>query len=277
MLHLLGIEYSKVKNYTTFWVMLIIYAALIPLIIWGISVFHFGQEGTPMYWEGSSVFKFPVVWNGVTWVASWFNLLLGILIVLIICNDFNYRTFKQNVIDGLSKQQVIVSKFLFLIALAIAVTLYTFLLGTIIGFTFSDGGNMLDDIYYVGIYFIQTIGYFTLAFLFSILLRKTALSIIIFTLAIIVVNPLISLTISLTIGDNSIVQFFPINSISELTPFPLQWLTAMIQSNPNPEAQSQGMEQVNMIISQPIRTVVATIYIAIFVFISNLILKKRDL
>ena len=277
MLNLLGIEYSKVKNYTTFWVMLIIYATLIPLIIWGISAFHFGQEGTPMYWEGSSVFKFPVVWNGVTWVASWFNLLLGILIVLIICNDFNYRTFKQNVIDGLSKQQVIASKLLFLTALAIAVTLYTFLLGTVFGFIFSDGGNMLDDIYYVGIYFIQTIGYFTLAFLFSILLRKTALSIIIFTLAIIVVNPLISMTISLTLGDNSIVQFFPINSISELTPFPLQWLTDMVQSNPDPAAQSKGMEQVNMIISQPIRTVVATIYIAIFVFLSNLILKKRDL
>jgi hypothetical protein len=136
---------------------------------------------------------------------------------------------------------------------------------------------MLDGIYYLGIYFIQTIGYFTLAFLFSILLRKTALSIIIFTLAIIVVNPLISLAISLTIGDNSIVQFFPINSISELTPFPIQWLTAMIQSNSDPAAQTQGMEQVNMIISQPIRTAVAIAYIAIFVFLSNLILKKRDL
>ena len=213
MLHLLGIEYRKVKNYTTFWVMLIIYAVLIPLIIWGISAFNLGQEGTPVYWEGSSVFKFPVVWNGVTYVASWFNLLLGIIIVLIISNDFNYRTFKQNVIDGLSKQQVIASKFLFLTVLASAVTLYTFLMGVIFGFIFSDSGNMLDGIYYLGIYFIQTIGYFTLAFLFSILIRKTALSIIIFTLTIIVVNPLISFTISLTIGDNSIVQFFPINSI----------------------------------------------------------------
>ena len=275
MLHLLGIEYSKVKNYTTFWVMLIIYAVLIPLIIWGISAFNLGQEGTPVYWEGSSVFKFPVVWNGVTYVASWFNLLLGIIIVLIISNDFNYRTFKQNVIDGLSKQQVIASKFLFLTVLASAVTLYTFLMGAIFGFIFSDEGNMFDDIYYLGIYFIQTIGYFTLAFLFSILIRKTALSIIIFTLTIIVVNPLISFTISLTIGDNSIVQFFPINSISELTPFPIQWFTDLIQSNP--EAQSKGMEQVNLIISQPIRTVVATVYIAIFVFLSNLILKKRDL
>jgi len=49
MLHLLDIEYSKVKKYKTFWAILIIYATLIPLIIWGISALHFGQEGTPMY------------------------------------------------------------------------------------------------------------------------------------------------------------------------------------------------------------------------------------
>ncbi|MDG2227059.1 MAG: ABC transporter permease [Flavobacteriales bacterium] len=276
MLQLLDIEYNKVKKYTTFWVILIIYATLIPLIIWGISAFHFGQEGTPMYWKGSSLFKFPVVWNGVTWIASWFNLLLGILIVLIICNDFNYRTFKQNVIDGLSKQQVIASKFLFLLALAIAVNLYTFIISLLFGLAFSDGGSMFSDIYYVGIYFAQTVGYFTLAFLFSIILRKTALAIILFTLTIII-NPILTGTISWAIGDNSIVQFLPINVISELTPFPLQWLTNMMSASSDPEAQKQSMEAANMVISQPIRTVVATAYIVIFVFISNLILKKRDL
>jgi ABC-2 type transport system permease protein len=276
MLHLLNIEYSKVKNYASFWVILVIYAIVIPLIIWGISSFQLGDPKTPLYWEGSSVLKFPVVWNSVTWVASWFNILLGILIVLIICNDFNFRTFKQNVIDGLSKQQVIASKFLFLIALATAVTLYTFLLSVIFGSIFSTGGSMFDQIYYLGIYFIQTIGYFTLAFIFSILLRKTALSIIVFTLAIFI-NPILTGIVSLTIGDSSFVQFLPINVISELTPFPLQWLTDMMQMNPDPEAQKQGLEAASLVISQPIRTVVAILYISIFVFLTNLILKKRDL
>ena len=264
MLNLLSIEYSKVKNYTTFWVMLIIYASLIPVIIWGISVFHFGQEETPMYWEGSSIFKFPVVWNGVTWVASWFNLLLGILIVLIICNDFNYRTFKQNVIDGLSKQQVIASKFLFLIALALVVTLYTFLLGTIFGFAFSDGVDMLDDIYYIGIYFIQTIGYFTMAFLLAILIKRPALSIIIYAVVII-----FKFIFYFVLGS-TISQFIPMNIFAGLTPFPiLQDQIAMM------DAQQQA--EYAIIISQSIRTIVAITYIGIFLFISNYILKKRDL
>ena len=103
------------------------------------------------------------------------------------------------------------------------------------------------------------------------------MAIIIFTLTIIIVNPILTLVISATMGDSTLVQFLPINSISELTPFPLQWLTAMIETNPNPEAQAQGMEQVNTIISQPIRTIVAMAYITIFVFLSNSILKKRDL
>ena len=89
------------------------------------------------------------------------------------------------------------------------------------------------------------------------------------------INPILTGIVSLTIGDSSFVQFLPINVISELTPFPLQWLTDMMQMNPDPEAQKQGLEAASLVISQPIRTVVATLYIAIFVFLTNLILKKE--
>jgi len=272
MLHLLSIEYSKVKNYATFWVMLIIYAILVPLSLYGISAIELTAPGSDIsIFSGTSLLKFPAIWNFVTYMASWFNLLLGILVVLIVCNDFNYRTFKQNVIDGLSKQQVIASKFIFLIALAIAVTVYTVLLGLLFGSIYSDGGSIFGDFYYVGIYFIQTIGYFTIAFLFAILLKKPALSIILFAVAFI-----FKFVFYLALGE-TISQYFPINLISDLTPFPLQWLTAMVQMNPDADAQSQAMDSIGLIQSQSIRTVVAMGYIGILVFISNMILKKRDL
>tara|TARA_B110000285_G_scaffold205760_1_gene243782 strand:+ start:320 stop:1147 length:828 start_codon:yes stop_codon:yes gene_type:complete len=275
MLNLLSIEYSKVKNYATFWVILIIYAILIPLVAWGISAIHFELPGPPEAggdeWSGSSLFHFSGVWNTVTWIASWFNILLGILIVLIICNDFNYRTFKQNVIDGLSKKQVIASKFIFLVMLGIAVTLYTFLVSLLFGLIFSESINIFDNVYYVGIYFMQTIGYFTTAFLLAILIKRTALSIVIFVVAFV-----FKFIFYFALGE-TISQFFPINLFSDLTPFPLPFLTALIDINPDPEAQKQGMDALDIMISQPVKTMVAAIYIAIFVFISNFILKKRDL
>ncbi len=265
MLHLLSIEFNKVRNYRTFWVMLGIYAILVPLGIYAVSTIEF-----PLF-KGGTLLEFPATWNFVTYMASWFNLLLGILVVLIVCNDFNYRTFKQNVIDGLSKNQVILSKFLLILAIAIAVTIYTFLLGLIFGSIHSESGDFLEEIHYVGIYFIQTIGYFTLAFLIAILLKRPALSIIIFALMFI-----LKFIFYLSLGEE-LSQYFPVNLISDLTPFPMQHLIELLKMNPDPTAQAEAQAKLDALISQSVRTTFAVIYIALFVFLSNLILKKRDL
>lgn len=178
MIHLLKIEYSKLRHYSTFWVMLIIYAVMVPLAIFG-----FAQLERPPLLNGSDKLHFPHTWNFVTYVASIFNMLLGILVVLIVTNDFNFRTFKQNIIDGLSRGQVITAKFLIVFVLALVVALYTILMALFFGFLYSDEiVSVFENFYFVGIYFIQTLGYFTLAFLLAILLKKPALSIVIYAI-----------------------------------------------------------------------------------------------
>ncbi|HIP32114.1 MAG TPA: hypothetical protein EYG86_05080 [Crocinitomicaceae bacterium] len=260
MIHLLKIEYSKLKNYSTFWVMLIIYAVMVPLAIFGIA-----QVELPPIFNGSDTLEFPKTWNFVTYVASIFNMLLGILVVLIVTNDFNFRTFKQNIIDGLSRGQVIASKFLVLFVLAFVVALYSILLALFFGFIYSEEvTSVFDEFYFVGIYFIQTLGYFTLAFLLSILLKKPALSIVIY--AVLFVFKFIFI---LALGATAS-QFVPMNVFADLTPFPIfQEQLAMLKSTER--------EQFDLIISQPIRTAVAVGYIIVFLVLSKLILSKRDL
>ncbi|MBL1279943.1 MAG: ABC transporter permease [Fluviicola sp.] len=260
MIHLLKIEYSKLRHYSTFWVMLIIYAVMVPLAIFG-----FAQLERPPLLNGSDKLHFPHTWNFVTYVASIFNMLLGILVVLIVTNDFNFRTFKQNIIDGLSRGQVITAKFLIVFVLALVVALYTILMALFFGFLYSDEiVSVFENFYFVGIYFIQTLGYFTLAFLLAILLKKPALSIVIY--AILFVFKFIFYFVLGAIGS----QFIPMNIFADLTPFPiLQEQIAMLEG-----PQAEGFA---LIISQPIRTAVAIGYIIIFIILSRVILKKRDL
>lgn len=260
MLHLLNIEYSKLRRYSTFWVMLIIYAIMVPLAIYGIA-----QIDLPPMFNGSDKLGFPDTWNFVTYVASIFNMLLGILVVLIVTNDFNFRTFKQNVIDGLSKGQVITAKFVMIFSLAFAVAMYTVLLALFFGFIYSEGEvNVFENFYYVGIYFIQTLGYFTLAFLLAILLKKPALSIVIYAVL------FIFKFIFYFILGATFSQFIPMNIFADLTPFPIfQEQISMLE-----EAQR---EQFDLIISQSIRTLVAVGYVVVFLVLSKLILSKRDL
>ena len=159
-MHLLKIEYSKLRYYRTFWVMLFIYALMVPLALMGIASFEL-----PPIFRGTDNLTFPTVWNFVTYVASIFNMLLGILVVLLVTNDFNFRTFKQNIIDGLSKQQVILSKFIMILVLAFTVAAYTAILAIVFGYFYTDELTlMFDEFHYIGIYFVQTLGYFTLAF-----------------------------------------------------------------------------------------------------------------
>lgn len=259
MKQLLSIEYAKVRNYKTFWIILLIYAAMVPLSFWGLSSIDF-----PFLPGDAELYGFPTVWNYITYAASWWNLLLGVLVVILICNDIRFKTQRQHIIDGLSKQQVIISKFLILVALAAAVTLYTFLIGFIFGAINSPISEVFSGLKYVGIYFIQTIGYFSFAFLFANLVRQPALSIILY-----VVIFVLKFIFPLILGD-TVAQFMPINVISDLTPFPFfQEMLNMIEKN------SSDIE-VPLIISQGVRSLVASGWILLFVLISYIVLKRRD-
>ncbi len=260
MIHLLKIEFLKVKNYRTFWVMLLIYIALVPLVFLGLSSFQI-----PFFPEKEEMFGFPTVWNYITWTASWLNLLLGVLIVTITCNEITYRTQRQNIIDGLSRKQMILSKFYFFTALAAFVTLYTFLIGFIFGMIYSGFNNVFSGIEYVGVYFIQTIGYFSFAFLFAVLVKRSALAIIFYILIF-----FFKFVFVLALGD-TISQYMPINVIADLTPFPFfkEIFKMAAEQDPNFVAP--------VIISQTVRSLVALGWILSFILLGYFVVKRRDL
>ncbi len=260
MIHLLKIEFLKVKNYRTFWVMLLIYIALVPLVFLGLSSFKI-----PFFPEKEEMFGFPTVWNYITWTASWLNLLLGVLIVTITCNEITFRTQRQNIIDGLSRKQMILSKFYFFTALAAFVTLYTFLIGFIFGMIYSGFNNVLSGIEYVGVYFIQTLGYFSFAFLFAVLVKRSALAIIFYILIF-----FFKFIFVLALGE-TISQYMPINVIADLTPFPFfkEIFKMAAEQDPNFVAP--------VIVTQTVRSLVALGWISSFIFLGYFVVKRRDL
>ena len=59
------------------------------------------------------IFNFPYIWHFNTWVAALFKaLFLAIVIVSMMANEYSNKTIKQNLIDGLSKKEFVLSKFL---------------------------------------------------------------------------------------------------------------------------------------------------------------------
>ncbi len=265
MMKLLKIEFAKVRNYKTFWIILGVYALLVPLWFVGLCQFISNLILQGMGPKFSSVASFPEIWQHITWTTAWWNILLGILVVILTCNEISFKTERQNIIDGLSRQQLILSKFLSLLTLTLAVTIYTTLVGFAFGLYYGGYSYMFTDIEYIAYYFLQTLGYFSVAYFFAVIVRKSALVIILY-LVIFVTN----LFWENIIGSDA-AQFLPTYLISGLTPFPFfKGFIEMARQNAPGfiEPWKMGMT---------LQLILGTIYIAAFFVIGFFTVKRRDL
>lgn len=210
---LIGIEWLKLKRLTTMKVILLIYAMVVPTMYLLLSLLEVGPIRIP-----TAGYQFPGAYQLVSWTASCFNLMVGVIIVVYSTNEIKYKTQRQNVIDGLSKRDVIISKFYVILGLSIFVTFYTFLVAFVVGLINNSANSAFDGIEYIGVYFISTLGYFSFAFFLANLVRLPALAIVIY---------IFSTVIEWIVGAIVVreqVQYFPLTTFSQLAPFPLSTL-----------------------------------------------------
>ena len=118
MLQLLKLEWLKVKNYRAFWIFLGLYIVGLFSINWIAYQFpgKVKKNNVPL---NIFPYDFPAVYQTIAWVSSWLLYFPGILMILVITNEYNYKTHRQNIIDGLTRQQFVAAKILFGLAIAV--------------------------------------------------------------------------------------------------------------------------------------------------------------
>jgi len=215
MKQLLSIEWIKISKLRATTVLLLVYMLLVPawMFAWN-YIFEDINSTVPIFPDTKTLWSFPTVWKFVTYSASYFNLMLCVLVVILTANEFSNRTMRQHIIDGLSKQKVIAAKFLVILGLAIFVSVYCFIVAAIFGISQSKSIDLWSNIHYVGLFFIQSLCYFGLAFLIGILIQKSALSIIIFYGYI-----FIEAMVGFFLPPNLYI-WFPANAFAKLSPIP---------------------------------------------------------
>ncbi|MFT5859057.1 MAG: ABC-2 type transport system permease protein [Flavobacteriaceae bacterium] len=254
MKNLITIEWMKLRRLMTMKVILIVYAIMVPLIFWAISYISIRVGPGTEVSLPSSMYQFPEVYNYVGYIASFFNLMIGVIVIVFTTNELKYKTQRQNVIDGLNKREVIMAKFYVVFLLAFAISFYAFLVSLIFGAINGNIGDLFDGIQHVGAYFVSTFGYFIFALFFANLVRLPALAIVLY---------LVSTTVEGIIGfitTNMYVQFFPLSTFADLVPIPIL-----------PDGAPE------FIWGQGGRVLLALGYILILVIISYRVIKKRDI
>jgi ABC-2 type transport system permease protein len=215
MITLLRIELRKLLPYRAFWAILALYVVVMLLMVYYSSSIQINGQKL-----GTQLYNFPGIWNKLTYAGSFFTMLLGILVIMLITDEYSFRTLRQQIIDGLPKTEFIQAKFLVILVLALIISLFLFFTGLGFGLAFSNSessGKVFQDVTYVVYYFVQAVGYMAMALFFGIVFRKSTLAIIAF----LIYNIAIESLLQLKVPDN-IDKFFPNKALSALTPNPTQ-------------------------------------------------------
>jgi ABC-type transport system involved in multi-copper enzyme maturation permease subunit len=231
MKRLLSIELQKIwmnkasRVLTLTYFILLSFIALIASIKFNIGFFklHLAEMG---------VFNFPFIWHFNTYIAAWLKFFLAIVIVSMMANEYSYGTLKQNLIDGMSKKEFILSKFLTVLAFAFASTVYVFVMSLLLGYSFSSSTEMsivFSKMEYLLAFFVKLVGFFSFCLFLGILVKRSAFALG-FLLVWNIIEGIAKGILSFTVFPENniaaaITQFFPLESMSNLIVEPFSRLS----------------------------------------------------
>lgn len=278
MKRLLSIELQKIwKNkasrvLTLTYFILLTFIALIASIKFDLGIFklHLAEMG---------IFNFPFIWHFNTYIAAILKLFLAIVIVSMMANEYSYGTLKQNLIDGMSKKEFVLSKFLTIVLFAIVSTVFVFIMSLILGFSFSsytEIGIVFSDLEYLLAYFIKLVGFFSFCLFLGILVKRSAFAFG-FLLVWNIIEGIAKGILNFRIFPDSnaasyITQFFPLESMSNLIVEPISRLS-IIKSIGTQIGMGNGKDY-GVHFSA---ILIVLCWTFIFTFLSYRLLKNRDL
>jgi ABC-type transport system involved in multi-copper enzyme maturation permease subunit len=220
------------------------------------------------------IFNFPIVWHIVTFFASQFKLFFAIVVVSMIGNEYSNKTIKQNLIDGLSKKEFILSKFYTIIFFSALATLLVFIICMAVGLFYSsiDEINLIfRETEFLFAYFLKLVGFFSLCLFLGMLVKRSAFALaFLFILYILewIIYGVLAWKINEKTAD-TIQNFFPLKSMYKLIDQPFQRIA--ISKAPN------GQEFLYDFGVHWSEITIVMAWTALFIFLSFSLLKKRDL
>lgn len=176
MFRLLSIEFQKIFKNRASKILVIIYFTLL-FLLFLISNIEFDLGPIHVNIADQGVFNFPFIWHFNTYIADYFKIFLAVVIVSMMANEYTYGTLKQNLIDGFSKKEVVLSKFLTVVTFAFISTLFVFIITLILGLRFSsynEASIVFSQLEYVVGYFVKLVGYFSFCLFLSVLIKRSA-------------------------------------------------------------------------------------------------------
>ncbi|GAK94224.1 ABC transporter permease [Nonlabens ulvanivorans] len=280
MKRLLDIEFHKFKYSKSSKVLTIIYLVIVILLMFT-GLIQVNINGFKGSLSDLGIFNFPYIWHLSTYMVSFLKIFIAIVIVSLTANEYSNRTLKQNLIDGLSKKELILSKLYLAITLALLTTMIVFIASLILGLFHSDYleiGIIFSKMEYLPAFFISHLMFFCFCLFAGVLVKRSA-----FALGLIGVWWIFELVIR---GISSFIDFkyevdtwnviqhiLPLESASLLIKEPFTKIS-IVQGGIEQITQGEYIKDYGVSF---INVAVSMVWSFLFIFWSYKILKRRDL
>jgi ABC-type transport system involved in multi-copper enzyme maturation permease subunit len=225
------------------------------------------------------IFNFPYIWHFNTYTAAVLKLFLAIVIVSMMANEYSYGTLKQNLIDGLSKKEFILSKFITIVLFALCSTVFVFIMTLILGYSFSSYTELsivFSDLDYLLAFFVKLVGFFSFCLFLGILVKRSAFALgflLVWNIIEAIAKGILNFRLfpeGKTAGY--ITQFFPLEAMSNLILEPISRLSLV--KSIGTQIGVENLKDYSVHFSD---ITIVLCWTVIFLFLSYRILKNRDL
>ncbi|HBH24522.1 MAG TPA: hypothetical protein DDY13_14005 [Cytophagales bacterium] len=230
----LTIEWLKLKYYKIFWILSILYVLGMVIVggSWMFLMEFLKNQGASFEGIDPTVlplYDFPDVWQNMSYIATYFNVFPSFIVVISMTNEFSYRTLRQNIIDGLSREQFLLSKLSLIVGMTLLAMVVVFFLAFFTGLVYAKDPSF--SLITQDLFFIPTLGltvflYCSFALLVSLLLKRSGFTIVLLFMYTLIFEPFTVLNFEhnpfLPGFFKTIAPYMPVEAINNLIHVPFQ-------------------------------------------------------
>ncbi|MBM3403877.1 MAG: hypothetical protein FJY10_03200 [Bacteroidetes bacterium] len=276
MRKLLKIEWQKIKTYKTFWLVISLYFVfLLSGIMLAELIFNAMiddlSKNSPFPLPHVSFYTFPDIWHNITYFASirFVVIFPAVLVIILVCNEFSFKTSRQNILNGLSRTDFVTSKLILVTVLSFFILLVIMISSLILGIIHTDEitvQSFFHKFEFLGGFFIQMLTLLVFSLFIAFMIRSTALSIAVFTFYVIIMEPILVMILKIpNFQPNTVGRYFPINNALNIVEYPS--VTGLIKT--------LGFRLQENVVFQDIFLSIG--YTLLFCFLIYFSMRKRDI
>ncbi len=183
MIRNLQIEWMKIKNYRVFQVFSVLYMLGIIVIIYIFYQIYTQLTGRLTGQDNNDLFRLfspDNIWKTVCFATSFLLYLPGMIIINLFINEVNFKTHRQNIIDGWKRETFIYTKIGLIICISLGVLVMNIVATVIMCNVTTTPFSLTSGLPVLGVSFIQSFIYMMFALLLATVFRRSGIAIIVF-------------------------------------------------------------------------------------------------